>query len=248
MRNGLKNGLWITTTLAVTLLMAVSLSGCILGTPTPAAETDAAATDVPPTAESAPAATTVPAATTATAAPANMERRSYSAPPPMTINVSAEYMATIRTNMGEIKVELFPGQAPMTVNHFVFLSEEGFYDGLIFHRVIDNFMIQGGDPTGNGTGGPGYRFQDEISPTLAFDAPGKLAMANAGAGTATNGSQFFITTISTPHLNGNHTIFGQVTEGQTVVDAISRVSRSAQNRPLRPVTIEGIDIETTPRY
>ena len=107
------------------------------------------------------------------------------------------------------------------MNSFVFLAEQGFYNGLIFHRVIDNFMIQGGDPSGTGSGGPGYQFEDEIAAGLSFDAPGKLAMANKGPGT--NGSQFFITTVLTPHLNGNHTIFGQVVAGQNVSDTISRV-------------------------
>jgi peptidyl-prolyl cis-trans isomerase B (cyclophilin B) len=165
----------------------------------------------------------------------------------LTIDVSAEYTATIRTNRGNIKVELFPGQAPNTVNSFVFLANQGFFNGLIFHRVIENFMIQGGDPQGTGTGGPGYQFQDEIDAGLTFDAAGKLAMANSGGGTGTNGSQFFVTTVPTPHLSGNHTIFGQVTEGQDVVDAISRVDSDGRDRPLRPVTIEGIYIVVTPR-
>ncbi len=142
-------------------------------------------------------------------------------------------------------MELFAAQAPVTVNNFVFLANGGFYDGLIFHRVIDNFMIQGGDPQGTGTGGPGYQFQDEIVANLVFDSPGILAMANAGPNT--NGSQFFITTAPTPHLNGNHTIFGKVIEGRDVVDAISRVGTNSQARPDTPVTIDSIEIVSTPR-
>ena len=247
------------------ILAAVSLAltGCILGTPTPAGPTSpaAAGNGTPAQAQATPAATsptreaqaTLPAATSsagvsaASPTPLRAANRQYSSLPPQTIDVSAEYAATIRTNMGSIVVELFPGQAPVTVNNFVFLAENGFYDGLIFHRVIEDFMVQGGDPSGNGTGGPGYRFHDEISPGLFFDVPGKLAMANAGAGTGTNGSQFFITTVPTPHLDGNHTIFGQVTSGQDVVDSISRVSANAVDRPQQPVMIEGIDIRSTPR-
>ena len=255
------------------ILAAVSLAltGCILGTPTPAGPTSpaAAGSGTPAQAQATPAATsptreaqaTLPAATSsagvsaasptplraATRTATRTANRRYSSLPPQTIDVSAEYTATIRTNMGSIMVELFPGQAPVTVNNFVFLAENRFYDGLIFHRVIEDFMVQGGDPSGNGTGGPGYHFQDEISPGLAFDVPGKLAMANAGAGTGTNGSQFFITTVPTPHLDGNHTIFGQVTSGQDVVDSISRVSANAVDRPQQPVMIEGIDIRSTPR-
>ena len=141
-------------------------------------------------------------------------------------------------------IELFPGQAPITVNNFIFLANDSFYDGIIFHRVIPSFMIQGGDPTGTGTGGPGYQFQDEFVPDLAFDQPGRLAMANSGPGT--NGSQFFITTVPTPHLNGAHTIFGQVALGQDVADAISLANTGAQNRPTTPIVIQGIDITKNP--
>jgi len=164
--------------------------------------------------------------------------------PPVTIEVTARYSATIRTNLGTIVIDLFADQAPVTVNNFIFLANDGFYDGVIFHRVIPSFMIQGGDPTGTGSGGPGYRFQDEIAPGLTFDQPGKLAMANAGPGT--NGSQFFITTVSTPHLNGAHTIFGQVAEGQDIVDAISLTETGAGNRPSTPVVIQGIEIAKNP--
>jgi cyclophilin family peptidyl-prolyl cis-trans isomerase len=154
--------------------------------------------------------------------------------------------AEIDTSRGKILVELEYERTPLTVCNFVSLAEgtmntderEGaFYDGLKFHRVINDFMIQGGCPLGTGTGGPGYRFADEIDPALVFDAPGKLAMANAGPGT--NGSQFFITHVPTPHLNGAHTIFGHVVEGQKVVDSIK------QDDKIKTVTIirKGADAE-----
>ena len=140
-------------------------------------------------------------------------------------------------------IELLPGHAPKTVNNFVFLARDGFYDGGIFHRVIMGFMIQGGDPLGTGTGGPGYKFEDEIVPSVVFDRPYLLAMANAGPGT--NGSQFFITVEETPHLNSGHTIFGRVIEGQDVALNISIVPANASYKPLEDVVIEGIDIEET---
>lgn len=223
------------------LAATLALVGCIIGTPTP---DSTATTETVQTTPPAPTNTSFPTPTD----PAVQETtRRFASPPQLTIDVSAEYTATIRTNHGNIKFELFPGQAPNTVNSFVFLANQGFFDGLTFHRVIENFMIQGGDPQGTGTGGPGYQFQDEIAAGLAFDAPGKLAMANSGVGTGTNGSQFFVTTVSTPHLNGNHTIFGQVLEGQAVVDGISRVSTDGGDRPLRTVTIESIEIVVAPR-
>ena len=172
--------------------------------------------------------------------PSSGMRKEYTSPPPMTIDPMGSYTATIRTNKGNIVVELLPGPAPKTVNNFVFLANEGFYDGTIFHRVIPDFMIQGGDPTGTGTSGPGYKFEDEINPMFVFDRAGILAMANAGPNT--NGSQFFITTVATPHLNGNHTIFGRVTEGQTVAEAISVVPRGAGDKPNSPIIIETIEI------
>lgn len=124
------------------------------------------------------------------------------------------------TNKGTITLRLFPHIAPVTVANFINLAQHGFYDGVLFHRVIANFMIQGGDPTGTGRGGPGYRFEDECDSRVQFDRPGILAMANAGPDT--NGSQFFITHVPTPHLNNRHTIFGEVMKGQEVVDAIER--------------------------
>ena len=147
------------------------------------------------------------------------ERKQYTEPPKMTIDVKKNYIATIDTTKGKIVCELFAGAAPETVNNFVFLSREGFYDGLAFHRVIKDFMIQGGDPAGNGSGGPGYKFKDELTPgQYRKHQIGSLAMANAGPDT--NGSQFFITHIATSWLDGKHVVFWQVTEGQNVVNAI----------------------------
>jgi len=139
-------------------------------------------------------------------------------PPAMEIDPAKNYRATIQTNRGDIVVELYPAHAPLTVNNFVFLARQGFYDGLTFHRVINNFMIQGGDPTGSGSGGPGYRFEDEVRNNPLKHETGVISMANAGANT--NGSQFFITHAPQPHLNGKHTVFGKVIDSQKIVDAI----------------------------
>ncbi len=157
-----------------------------------------------------------PAAALAPAERADM----YDAPPEMTIDPSKYYYATIKTEKGDIKVQLFADRAPKAVNNFVFLANQGFYDGTTFHRVLDGFMAQAGDPTGTGTGGPGYTFEDEFAPGLGFDRPGLLAMANAGPGT--NGSQFFITFAPTDWLNGLHTIFGEVIEGNEVLGELTR--------------------------
>jgi peptidyl-prolyl cis-trans isomerase A (cyclophilin A) len=137
--------------------------------------------------------------------------------------------------------ELFEKEAPITTANFLSYVNEGYYDGLIFHRIIPDFMIQGGDPLGMGIGGPGYQFEDEIAADLTFDRPGRLAMANAGPGT--NGSQFFITVTATPWLNGKHTIFGQVLEGQDVVDAITLVKRDGNDKPLEPVILKKVTIK-----
>lgn len=144
--------------------------------------------------------------------------KQYDAPPPQVIDPSKRYTATIATDLGDIVVQLYADKAPLTVNNFVFLAREGFYDGVTFHRVIKGFMAQGGDPTGSGRGGPGYRFADEFHPSLRHDGPGILSMANAGPDT--NGSQFFITYRDTPHLDGRHAVFGRVVEGMEVVEAI----------------------------
>ena len=170
--------------------------------------------------------------------------------------MSATQIATLHTTAGDIRVLLYGNHAPKTVRNFVELaagskewtnpvtrvkSKDKLYDGTIFHRVITNFMIQGGDPLGNGTGGPGYKFADEIHPDLRFDKPYLLAMANAGPGT--NGSQFFITVGSTPWLNGKHTIFGEVIGGADVVDKISRVQTVPGDRPSPDVVLESVTIQ-----
>ena len=164
--------------------------------------------------------------------------------------------ATFDTNLGKIVCELFEKETPVTVENFAGLAEgtkefansktgkkekKPFYNGLIFHRVIPNFMIQGGDPTGTGMGGPGYKFADEIVPSLKFDKPGLLAMANSGPGT--NGSQFFITSVPTPWLTGHHTIFGQVVEGMDVVLKITAVQRGMNDKPVKDVVINKLTIE-----
>jgi peptidyl-prolyl cis-trans isomerase B (cyclophilin B) len=141
----------------------------------------------------------------------------------MQIDATRGYEATIETDRGNIVLELYPEHAPKTVNNFVFLAREGFYDGLTFHRVISDFMIQGGDPGGSGAGGPGYKFEDELLGNPLTHETGVISMANAGPNT--NGSQFFITHSPQPHLNGRHTVFGRVIEGQDVVDAIQKGDR-----------------------
>jgi peptidyl-prolyl cis-trans isomerase A (cyclophilin A) len=168
-------------------------------------------------------------------------------------------IATLHTTAGDIKINLFGNEAPKTVRNFVELatgarewthpgtrkkSQDPLYDGTIFHRIIDGFMIQGGDPLGQGFGGPGYRFADEFHPDLAFDRPYLLAMANSGPNT--NGSQFFITVAPTPHLNRRHTIFGEVadSDSRAVVDRIATARTGAQDRPVEDVTINAVDVES----
>jgi cyclophilin family peptidyl-prolyl cis-trans isomerase len=147
--------------------------------------------------------------------------------------------ATIETNKGRIEVELFDADAPKTVENFTKLARDGFYDGVVFHRVIEDFMIQGGDPTGTGMGGPGYQFEDEINPNKVVR--GALAMANAGPNT--NGSQFFIVTAEAcPWLDGLHTVFGRVTGGMDVVDEINRADTDMQDRPLEEIRIESVTL------
>jgi len=144
------------------------------------------------------------------------EPKSYKSPVPMIIDVNKKYTATIKTAKGDLVLELYPKDAPVTVNSFVSLAKKGFYNGLTFHRVIPGFMAQGGDPTGTGSGGPGYKFQDEFSQRT--NVTGSLSMANSGPNT--NGSQFFICYAPQPHLNGKHTVFGKVVAGKNVVDAV----------------------------
>ena len=149
-----------------------------------------------------------------------MTELQWDAPPELSIDVARNYSVSIETNRGDIQLELFPQHAPLTVNNFVFLAGQGFYDGVSFHRVIANFMIQGGDPTGTGSGGPGYRFADECEDNPLKHERCVISMANAGPNT--NGSQFFITHLATPHLDGKHTVFGKVTSGEENVDAIQQ--------------------------
>lgn len=177
-----------------------------------------AITDVLDLIEAAPTATEAPPAEEESAPQVSVKQ--YDAPPPMTIDAEKKYFATFEMETGgTFVVELYPDKAPITVNSFVFLAREGFFDGVTFHRVLEGFMAQGGDPTGTGGGGPGYRFVNEDS-DLTFDKAGVVAMANAGRDT--NGSQFFITFVPTPQLNGGYTIFGQVVEGMDVVNGITR--------------------------
>lgn len=149
--------------------------------------------------------------------------------------------AIIETNMGVIRAEIFEDKAPLTAKNFISLVEKGFYNGIIFHRVIPDFMVQTGDPTGTGMGGPGYTIKDEFGQGLKHDTPGILSMANAGPNTG--GSQFFITTVPTPWLDRRHAIFGRVLEGQDVVEEISRAKRDAQDKPLSQITITKITLE-----
>ena len=149
--------------------------------------------------------------------------------------------ALFETSMGNFKIELFETEVPNTVGNFVKLAEKNFYDGVIFHRVIDGFMIQGGDPTGTGRGGPGYTFADEIHPKLKHSSEGMLSMANAGPNT--NGSQFFITLVPTPHLDGRHAVFGKVSEGMDVVKKIGKTPVKPGDRPVTDVVMKSVKIE-----
>jgi peptidyl-prolyl cis-trans isomerase B (cyclophilin B) len=156
--------------------------------------------------------------------------KQYDAPPAMQIDPSKDYRVVIETDKGTITLDLYPQNAPKTVNNFVSLARDGFYDGLTFHRVISNFMIQGGDPEGSGRGGPGYKFEDETRGNPLRHERGVISMANAGPNT--NGSQFFITHDPQPHLDGRHTVFGRVVEGQEIVDSIRQGDR------MNKVTVE----------
>jgi len=162
----------------------------------------------------------------------------YPSPPELTIDLEKVYTATLDTNHGEIVIELDPARSPQTVNNFVFLARDGYYDGVIFHRVIENFMIQGGDPTGTGTGGPGYKFRDEIEGQGSYSR-GTVAMANAGPNT--NGSQFFIchSDVGLPH---SYTIFGRVTSGMDSVDSIATTATDRGDRPESEVVINKVTI------
>lgn len=159
----------------------------------------------------------------------------YDSAPPMTIDATGSYAAVLNTDVGPIRLELFADEAPVTVNNFVNLALDGYYDGVVFHRVLEGFMAQGGDPTGTGTGGPGYSFEDEFSSGRVFDGPGQLAMANAGP--ATNGSQFFITFVPTPNLTGVHTIFGQLVGDPAILDEVARSDSGAPATVINSVRI-----------
>ena len=210
--------LFITATAAATLVAVPLIAGC--------GSSDSGSTST--------------AASTAAAGAA----KTWSSPPPMTIDKNATYTAVLRTSEGNITVALDPAQAPKTVNNFVFLAKEGFYDGLTFHRVIPDFVIQGGDPDGNGTGGPGYAFEDELPKTGDYKL-GSVAMANSGPNT--NGSQFFIITGQQGvQLPPNYSLFGQVTKGQDVADKISTMAAPGTETPDPPVTIEKVTITETP--
>jgi cyclophilin family peptidyl-prolyl cis-trans isomerase len=160
-------------------------------------------------------------------------------PPEMAIDPKKAYTATLHTDKGDIVVKLFADKTPRTVNNFVFLARQGFYDGTIFHRVIADFMAQGGDPTGRGSGGPGYRFADEFHPSLRHNKPGLLSMANAGPNT--NGSQFFLTHVPTPWLDNKHSIFGEVIQGMDVLMSIP--PRDPQRPEYPGVVLKSVSIE-----
>ena len=155
--------------------------------------------------------------------------------------IMANPVAVIQTNLGTMKVELFEDKAPITAGNFIKLAKEGFYDGIIFHRVIKDFMIQGGDPKGTGTGGPGYTIEDEFAPGLAHDKKGILSMANSGPNSG--GSQFFITLVPTPWLDGKHAIFGQIIEGEDVLDSIGKTKIGFQDRPEQEIAMIKVTIE-----
>ncbi|MYD09620.1 MAG: peptidylprolyl isomerase [Chloroflexi bacterium] len=170
--------------------------------------------------------------------------KQYSSPPALTIDPEKTYRAVMDTSKGAINIDLFADRAPVTVNNFVFLARDGFYDGVVFHRVLEGFMAQGGDPTGSGRGGPGYRWDDEPAALrIRHDAPGTLSMANAGPNT--NGSQFFITFVPTPHLDGNHAVFGRVADAESmrVLGALQRIDPQRPARSIVPDKIVSLSIE-----
>ena len=172
-----------------------------------------------------------------------MADRAYDRPPEMALDPDKDYHANLLTEKGTIRIKLFAEEAPETVNNFVFLAREGYFDGTTFHRVIEGFMAKGGDPTGTGRGGPGYVIPDEFHPDLRHDRPGVLSMANRGPNTG--GSQFFITHVATPWLDDRHAVFGEVVEGMDVVNAIRE--RDPQQDPEPGDTIERVEIEESAR-
>ena len=172
-----------------------------------------------------------------------MTEKSYDRPPEMALKPGHDYHAVLVTSQGTVRVRLFAEEAPETVNNFVFLARDGYFDGTTFHRVIKDFMVQGGDPTGTGAGGPGYRIADEFHPELRHDRPGVLSMANAGPNTG--GSQFFITHVATPWLDDRHAVFGEVVEGMDVVNSIRE--RDPQRAREPGETVERVEIEEVPK-
>lgn len=172
-----------------------------------------------------------------------MAQESYDRPPEMNLKPGYDYHAIFATEKGPVRVRLFAEEAPQTVNNFVSLARDGYFDGTTFHRVIEGFMAQGGDPTGTGTGGPGYRIPDEFHPELRHDKPGVLSMANAGPNTG--GSQFFITYVPTPWLDGKHAVFGEVVEGMEVMGSVRERDPSRDREP--GDTIERVEVEEVPR-
>ena len=172
-----------------------------------------------------------------------MTERAYDRPPEMALKPGHDYHANLVTEKGTVRIKLFAEDAPQTVNNFVFLAREGYFDGTTFHRVIEGFMAQGGDPTGTGAGGPGYSIRDEFHPDLRHDRPGVLSMANRGPNTG--GSQFFITHVATPWLDDRHAVFGEVVEGMEVVNSIRERDPQSDREP--GDRIERVEIEETPR-
>jgi cyclophilin family peptidyl-prolyl cis-trans isomerase len=231
------------------LLMLSLVSACAFA-PTGSSNTPAPVREVAPTAEIGSTPTQPHVATVAAQVEQEPEAsvpKQYLAPPPLTIDAAKTYTATLFTNKGELVLDLFASESTMTVNNFVFLAREGFYDGVTFHRIMKDFMVQGGDPSGNGSGGPGYRFADE--PVTRPYTKGTLAMANAGPDT--NGSQFFIVHAANPDLRSSYTIFGEVASGIDVLDAIAstRVGLTPHGEasvPLEQIIIESIEIEEGP--
>ena len=177
-------------------------------------------------------------APTVTPVAAPVPTKLTSTPTPETVKDNTIVKIKIETTLGDIYADLYEADAPKTVENFVTLAKKGFYDGIIFHRVIPDFMIQTGDPTGTGMGGPGYQFADEFSPKLRHDKPGMLSMANSGPGT--NGSQFFITEVATPWLDNRHSVFGQVTGGMDVVHAIAKAPRDRQDKPVQKIAMNKV--------
>ena len=226
----------------------ILLGGCLLAPPDEAEETAAPTpAGAPAEGEAQVASGPPPAASGASGGGGTSGPRQYSSPPAMTIETGKNYRARITTNRGEMTAELFPADAPNTVNNFVFLAREGFYDGVVFHRIIKDFMVQTGDPTGTGSGGPGYRFADE--PVNRAYTKGIMAMANAGPNT--NGSQFFIIHAGEYGLPPNYTIFGQVMEGLPVLDTIANTPVKASpmgevSVPTERIFIERVVIEESP--